>query len=297
MPGFAPGAIFRTSQAQVQAGGKGLNVARAAHALGLPVRAMALIAGDAGRYFMTLAAREPFPCQGLSLWQGETRTATLILHPPQESTVINESGPTPDAAAWDRLGETLLAEDAALIAFSGSVPGERPDGAAFGGLLDRLLAAGRRVAVDSSGDPLRAALGRPLWLLKINAAELGGALGESLSGRAALVAAARRVCAGGPEWVLVTDGARGACLVGKEGAWWATPPPIEAVNSVGAGDSALAGFCRAMLDPLSAAAAPDALRWAIAAGTVDTLSNAPGVVTLREVEQVAARVQVSDLSG
>ncbi|MGB0387592.1 MAG: PfkB family carbohydrate kinase [Ardenticatenaceae bacterium] len=60
VPGFRTEQIFRVPAAKVQAGGKGLNVARAAHSLGVPVCATALIAGPAGRYFATLAAEEAF---------------------------------------------------------------------------------------------------------------------------------------------------------------------------------------------------------------------------------------------
>jgi tagatose 6-phosphate kinase len=143
-----------------------LNVARAARALGVDVLATGLLAGAAGRYFAELATREPFPSEWIELGHGETRTATLIVHPPHDTTVINESGPAISESDWQSIGEHLLRLSAGrLVVFSGSLPGDAPDVRPFGHLLDGLLDAGRAVVVDSSGAALREALARRLWLL------------------------------------------------------------------------------------------------------------------------------------
>lgn len=90
---FKTGQIFRIPKARVQAGGKGLNVARAAHALGVSVCATAPIAGAAGAYFAAIAAapswreEDAFCSEWIALPHGETRTCTLIIHPPQDATV------------------------------------------------------------------------------------------------------------------------------------------------------------------------------------------------------------------
>lgn len=290
------GHIFRIPGARVQAGGKGLNVARAAHALGLPVWATGPIAGAAGAYFAAIAAQEGFSSEWIALPHGETRTCTLIVHPPQDATVINESGPNLIADDWHQIGDALvrLSENAQMVAFSGSVSGTQPDGDAFASLLQRLLAEGRRIALDTSRAPLKAALKLPLWLLKVNASELAVALGEGQEQHAkpisAILQAAQQVQANGPQHLVITDGARGAGLLCQSGAWWATPPQVDVISSVGAGDSTLAGFCTATL--LHDIPPHKALRYAVAAGTANTLSESPGGVELSVVEGVVKRVEL-----
>jgi 1-phosphofructokinase len=134
------------------------------------------------------------------------------------------------------------------------------------------------IAIDSSGAPLAAALkgdaaGKP-DLLKPNAeelAELAAAAGftivstadelEADPARAAQAAAA--VVESGVGAVLATLGSKGAILVTADGAWLATHPPIQAVSTVGAGDSALAGY---LLAAIQGGSAQDCLRQAVAHG-------------------------------
>jgi 1-phosphofructokinase family hexose kinase len=297
VPDFAAGRIFRTSKAVIQAGGKGLNVARAAWSLGLAVLATGPVAGAAGRYFGELAAREEFSSRWISLPSGETRTATLIVHPPQDATVINESGPELSPGDWSLTSDGVgqMAERAGITVFSGSLPGTTPDAAAFGALLERLIARGRRVAVDTSGEALKVALRRPLWLLKVNAAELGATLGEKLETEGDICDAARQVRAQGPELVLVTAGAQGGGLASESGTWWATPPRVKIASTVGAGDSTIAGFCAAFVRDPTPENLSAPLRYAIATGTADTLTEAPGVVEPRVVEHLAAQVHLEQV--
>lgn len=296
--GFKTEHIFRIPSARVQAGGKGLNVARAAHALGLPVCATGPIAGAAGAYFAALAAQEAFSSEWIALPHGETRTCTLIVHPPQDATVINESGPNLTDDDWLQIGDVLLrlAEDAQIIAFSGSVSGTQLDGDAFAALLERLLAKGCRIALDTSRTPLKAALKLPLWLLKVNASELAAALGEAFprdrTRLSAILQAAQRVQASGPQHVVITDGARGAGLVSERGRWWATPPQVDIISTVGAGDSTLAGFCAATL--LHQMPPHEALRYAVAAGTANTVGELPGGIELGVVEALVKGVRVGE---
>jgi 1-phosphofructokinase len=133
------------------------------------------------------------------------------------------------------------------------------------------------IAVDSSGQPLAAALtggaeGMP-DLLKPNAeelAELAAAAGfataaadELEADPAAAAEAASAVVRSGVGAVLATLGSKGAVLVTADGAWLATHPPVAAVSTVGAGDSALAGY---LLAHSQGAAPADCLRQAVAHG-------------------------------
>ncbi len=293
--GFTSGKIFRIPAANVQVGGKGLNVARAAHTLGLPVRATGPIAGAAGHYFAALATQEAFPSQWIQLTHGDTRTCTLIVHPPQDTTVINESGPNLTATDWQQLTNKLLkeAKSANLIAFSGSVSGVQPDGAAFAALIEQLIRHGHQIAIDTNRAPLKAILKHPLWLLKMNASELSEAIGQPLDSIAAITQAAQQVQHNGPQQLMVSAGAKGAILTTQQGTWRATPPQIDPISPVGAGDSTLAGYCTATL--MHNTLPHEALRVAVATGTADVLTEAPGVVSVKIVNEIARQVRIEQV--
>ncbi|UNX53851.1 1-phosphofructokinase family hexose kinase [Georgenia sp. TF02-10] len=162
------------------------------------------------------------------------------------------------------------------VALSGSLPPGVPVDW-YGALTRRLRAAGRRVAVDTSDAPLRAlAAGFPAAapdLLKPNAeelAQLSGGDPEALEAAAAAgdlaptVGAARRLLDQGVGAVLATLGGAGAVLVTAAGAWAATPPPITLRSTVGAGDSALAGY---LIAAVAGRDEPARLRHAVAYGS------------------------------
>ena len=106
----------------------------------------------------------------------------------------------------------------------------------------------------------------------------------------AILQTAQRVQANGPRQVVITDGARGAGLVCEHGMWWATPPQVPVISTVGAGDSTLAGFCAATL--LHNMPPHETLRVAVATGTANTLNESPGSVELAVVEELITRVKL-----
>ena len=204
-------------------------------------------------------------------------------------------------------GERVLAEVAARlrgrsqrgdwVVLSGSLPPGAPVDW-YADLTAELKAAGRRVAVDTSGAPLlatirdRAALPD---LLKPNAEELASLTGDDEAAlesdpRAAAAVAARLVEQGVGS-VLLTLGAAGAALITTDGCWLATPPPITLRSTVGAGDASLAGYLLADLRGLDA---PGRLREAVAYGAA--AAALPGSTMPREQDLDRAGVTITDLA-
>jgi 1-phosphofructokinase len=267
---LVPGGVLRAVGYTDEPGGKGVNVARAVNAAGHPTVAV-------------LPARAEDPVLAQMRLLGLTHHAVhvddlvrvnlTVTDPDGTTTKLNLPGSALTAPARTQLTEVLLKEaaDARWVVLSGSLP---PGVAAdwYAELADALHAQGSRVAVDSSGEPLRAAVshttgGRP-DLLKPNAEELAEVLGleherGAVDPRQAAQHAGRLVGQGCAA-VLVTLGADGAVLVCEEGAWYAAPPPTVPRSTVGAGDCALAGYLLADLD---GAAPPDRLRNAVAYGS------------------------------
>jgi 1-phosphofructokinase len=279
------GEVQRATSVSQESGGKGVNVSRALVASGLETVAVLpggdsdpVLAGlrDSGVPFAALAIHEPL------------RTNVALTEPDGVTTKINEPGPVLSEDQQEALIGLLLerSRGASWVVLAGSLPPGVP--ADFYATVTRRLRsnndgngahqAAPRIAVDSSGAPLAAALsgdaaGMP-DLLKPNAeelAELAAAAGFATASTAdeleadpeAAAAAAAAVVRSGVGAVLATLGSKGAVLVTSDGAWLATHPPVRAVSTVGAGDSSLAGY---LLASSQGAAPADCLRQAVAHG-------------------------------
>ncbi|UXA18249.1 1-phosphofructokinase [Mycobacterium sp. SMC-4] len=296
------GAVHRVTSVTSQAGGKGVNVARALTLAGLD--AVAVL--PAGPNDPLLSALHTAAVTARAVPTSEpARTNLTITEPDGTTTKINEPGATLDAGTVTALTDAVLeaARDADWVVMSGSLPPGMPD--SWYADVVALMAEQRcRVAVDTSDAPLAALVaaldrGAP-DLIKPNAEELAGVLGESpqaLEDAVAqgdpepVVVAARRLTDRGIGAVLATLGAAGAVLVDATGAWMATPPPIVPRSTVGAGDSSLAGYVRA---EVGAATPPQRLRMAVAYGSA--AAALPGTTLPGPTELDLDAVVVSPIS-
>ncbi|HSS59700.1 MAG TPA: PfkB family carbohydrate kinase [Solirubrobacteraceae bacterium] len=256
-----PGEIHRPERVVAVAGGKALNAARAAHALGADVHAVALLGGHTGRWVAAALEAEGVRCDGVP-GPGETRIC-LSVSDGGALTEFYEPGPELDEAHWSALEETFarVAADATWAGVSGSLPPGAPvDGPAR--LLRVARAAGARVALDISGEALRLALAEAPDFVKVNAdeaAELGIADPAEL----------RRMTRDGA--AAITHGADGMELATPDGDTLRATPPRLGAYPVGSGDAALGGFLAA-LD--SGAAWPEALARAAEAAAAN--AQVPG---------------------
>lgn len=270
LPGpLSRGEVQRALTTSSDPGGKGVNVARVVTAAGEP--AVAVLPGHHDDPLL-LALRDvqithrPVPVRG------RVRVNLTLTEPDGTTTKVNEPGPALDADVRDALADVLVREAAGArwVALSGSLPPGVPV-AWYAELTQRLRATGAKVALDTSGGPLLAALAEGTVslpdLVKPNGeelAELTGQPGVDLERDLdAAVEAAAGLLARGIGAVLATLGAAGALLVTREGSWSGTPPKIRARSSVGAGDSALAGY---LLADLAGGGPEDRLRSAVAHG-------------------------------
>ena len=269
------GSVHRVTSVTTEAGGKGVNVARALTSA--RVEAVALLPASAADPLITAlhSASVPFRCVPT---ETPVRTNTAVTESDGTTTKLNEPGAVLDASAVDALTRSVVvaAESASWVVLSGSLPPGVPDGW-YADIVARLATFGCRVAVDTSEGPLTALvqsfdLAAP-DLIKPNAEELAGVLGLSpLALEAAVaqgdpepvIAAAGQLIDRGVRAVLATLGSAGAVLVDDNGGWFATPPPITPRSTVGAGDAALAGYLRA---EVGGATPPERLRMAVAYGS------------------------------
>lgn len=269
------GEVQRAEQVTVEPGGKGINVARVVHSAGHPVRAV--LPADANDPILRGLDALDLPYRTVRLG-APVRTNIALTELDGTTTKVNESGPELTAGTVEALAQLLVLESerADWVVLSGSLPPGVPVDW-YAQLVRALRPWGCRIAVDTSDAPLQALAAAfdsaAPDLIKPNASELAqltGADPEVLEASAAAgdpsasVEAARAVVRAGVGAVLVTLGAAGAVLVTESGAWWGSPPPISVRSTVGAGDSAVAGYILAQTRGL---ASPDQLRQAIAHGS------------------------------
>jgi 1-phosphofructokinase len=276
------GGVFAASSVTDQPGGKGVNVARVLALAGTASTAV-LPADDADPLVAGLQAAGVRP---LAVPVGRpARVNITVTEPDGTTTKINDPGhPLTDDQRM-ALQEGLLAASEAgdWVVLAGSLPPGVP-AEWYAALTTTLKAAGRRVAVDTSGAALVAAVhqsaARP-DLLKPNAEELASLTGGDGSLLEAdprsAEQAARTLVADGVGAVLLTLGAAGAVLVTADGSWSATPPQVEVKSTVGAGDSSLAGY---LLAEQRGASAPQRLAEAVAYGAA--AASLPGSTMPKE---------------
>ncbi|WP_020657405.1 1-phosphofructokinase [Amycolatopsis benzoatilytica] len=255
------GEVLRASRVRLDPGGKGVNVSRALAAAGSPTVALLPAGGPVGERLADLLAPEGVPVVAVPI-AGTTRSNITLVEADGTTTKINEPGPEISPAELAVLEQRTveLAGRAEWLVCCGSLPAGVPDD--FYARLGKLAHdAGAKVAVDSSGAPLAAALAAGPDLIKPNLDELAELAGRALPLLGDVVEVCEDLVADGVGAVLVSLGARGAVLVGRTETRHALGPLVAVRSTVGAGDAALAGFLHA------GGTGPRALRAAVAYGT------------------------------
>lgn len=289
--GLHLGGVHRTAEVIVAAGGKGLNVARAARALGQAALVCGPLGGHTGEHVAHLAAEEGLLCRWTSHGSGETRTCVLVVDPEAgDATALNEVGPALGQRSWLNFADDVLDASASmdLCLVSGSLPPGVPP-AALGALVGELDSLGRRVMVDTSGPALAAAVEARIWGVKVNGPEAAALLGCPIADVEQAIVAVDKLRARGLALAAVSLGALGCVAADVSGRWWACPPAVSVVSSVGSGDALMAGLATGLLRGLPL---PEALRLGVACGAADVLTAGPGQIDLREVERLASEVAV-----
>jgi len=251
VPGFRAGEVNRAEREERSPGGKGINVAAFLAAYGIPTLATGFL-GRANAGLFEVFLDEAGIRRRFVPVAGETRTGIKIVDGSGGTTDINFPGFALGAEELRAL-EVAVAETAGpgrWVILAGSLPPGAPADT-YRRLAELAAAAGARVALDTSGTALAEALRAAPALVKPNRAELEELTGRSLEGREALAAAARELAGRGIETVVVSLGEDGALFVRGDEAVFATPPPVEVVSTVGAGDAMVAGAVAGSLRGLS----------------------------------------------
>jgi 1-phosphofructokinase len=249
IPHFTTGAVNRAEHVTERPGGKGVNVAAALAAYGVRVAATGFLGRDNAAVFETFFTQAGIADHFVRL-TGRTRTGIKIVDPSnRETTDINFRGLTPsdsDIAALMRKVKELAAAGVDWFVLAGSLPpGVLPT--IYRDLIMIVRNHGCRVALDTSGDPLRLAIDAAPDLIKPNIHELAALLDQPQHDKIDISAAARWLVARGVGLVAISMGADGACLANATGVVHVRPPSIAVSSTVGAGDAMVAGLVAAQL--------------------------------------------------
>jgi 1-phosphofructokinase len=260
VPSLDRGEVVRATGERVDPGGKGVNVSRAVAAAGRRTVAVLPLGGAPGALVADLLDAQGIEVAPVPI-AGATRSNIALAEADGVLTKINAPGPELTAAEQELLLDTVRRQsrDADWIACCGSLPrGLAPSW--YAELVARAHTAGVRIALDTSGPALLAALRERPDVVKPNAEELAEAVGRPLATVGDAVKAAGELRERGATAVLASLGADGQLLVDADGAWFGTAR-VDAVRSnVGAGDSSLAGFL------IAGGRGPEALASAVAHG-------------------------------
>lgn len=233
--------INRSEWETLTYGGKGINVSAILARLSVPTKATGFTAGLMGEKLKSLLTAEGIACDFVDLPAGETRINVKIRA--QHEIDINAVGPEVTAYDVERLLQkldTLTADDTLVLA--GSIPSSLPQDL-YRQILDRIDGRGVQVVVDAEGELLRNTLPYRPFLIKPNHHELGALFGKDLHTTDEIADCARQLQAMGARNVLVSRAEHGAVLVDETGACH-TVGAVKGTlrNSVGCGDSMVAGF-------------------------------------------------------
>lgn len=293
LPRLQPGQVNRSETMHAHAAGKGVNVAQVLADLGHQLTVSGFLGEDNQQAFEQLFARRGFVDAFIRV-PGETRSNLKLAESDGRITDINGPGPMVSEAAQqallERLEQIAPGHDAVVVA------GSLPQGVSAQWLLAlivRLKALGLRVALDTSGEALRAALEAGPWLIKPNTEELADALGIEATSVTAQAEAASRLHARGIEHVVISDGAEGVNWFSVGSAMHATPPKVTVASTVGAGDSLLAGILHGLL---SADTPEQTLRTATAIAALAVTQIGFGIADAAQLAQLEQGVRVRPLT-
>ena len=277
------GTINRTNYEQLLPGGKGINVSIVLGNLGHPSRALGFSAGVTGVALEKLLADAGVDADLVHVKEGFTRINAKVKA--VEETELNGQGPRIAPEDVDALFSKLdvLGQDDTLV-ISGSVPNTLPSDM-YEQVMERLAGHGVRIVVDAERDLLTRVLPYRPFLVKPNNHELGDIFGVTLKTRDEVVPYARCMQEMGAQNVLVSMAGEGGVLVAADGQVYQSPAAKgTVVNSVGAGDSCVAGFLAGLMETGSY---QTAFRMGLAAGSASAFSD--HLATRPEVEDLMSR--------
>ena len=291
--GFRTGEVNRVKECTYVPGGKGLNVSKPASIYGAEVVATGFAGGHAGAYIED--ALKPFGIRSafyhvdaesrscINIWDEVNQVQTEFLEP--GFTLTEE-----DFAGFEAKFRQLV-QEAKVVAMSGSVP-KGLDGTAYQRLVKIVKDAGIPVILDTSGKLLEMGIEAIPTMIKPNIDEIRMLTGKRCDDISEIIEAARAIHERGVKIVAVSLGADGSLAVGDDGIFRARGPKIDAVNTVGCGDSMIAGFALGLSKGLPL---EETLRLASAISAAAAMREETGFFVMEDMEKLLPQIEITRL--
>ena len=286
-----PGGLNRIRDMRQDMGGKGLNVATAAHRLGLEVQCLGCMGENGADRLTAMMEREGIR-HGFLRVPGDVRTNTKIVSGDgQGVTELNEPGALMDDASLKAFlamaKERVHPGDVAVL--TGSLPPGCPEGT-YRELMRQM--SGVRCLLDAEGRELALGVEAHPFLIKPNLAELQSTLGLELRTLRAIRDAALIFLHKGVENGVVSMGSMGAMCVWEGHTLYAPALRVEARSTVGAGDAMVAGILKGLSEGQDMA---HAFRYGMAAGAASVMTEGTQLLRPEDFESLISQVKVQEV--
>lgn len=238
---FTPGRVNRTEKEIMFPGGKGINVSIVLHNMGVASSALGFVAGFTGEEIKK-RVKEFDVCEDFIVVEDGLSRINVKLRSNEESE-INGKGPNIKEKDVNALISQLdELKDGDVLVLAGSIPDMMPE-TMYRDIMARLQEKNVMVVVDATKDLLVNVLEYHPFLIKPNNHELGEIFGVELTSKEEVIQYAKKLQEKGARNVLVSMAGDGAVMVAEDGTTYESEAPNgKVVNSVGAGDSMVAGF-------------------------------------------------------
>lgn len=247
VPKFTCGIVNRTTEEKLFPGGKGINVSMVLKNLGYESTALGYFAGFTGEKLKSLLEEKGIKTRFLPVQNGMTRINVKIRS--EEESEINGQGPAIQKEDIEELYKKLdELSDGDILVMAGSIPDVMPS-TMYMDIMKHLEGKQLKIVVDATKDLLVNVLQYHPFLIKPNNHELGEIFGTVINEKPDVVEYAKKLQQKGARNVLVSMAGEGAVLVAEDGTVYQSEAPKgKVINSVGAGDSMVAGFLAGFLE-------------------------------------------------
>ncbi|SEK86277.1 1-phosphofructokinase [Paenibacillus sp. cl141a] len=261
------GGLNRMTRDMKFPGGKGINVSRVLNQLGADNTAIGFLGGFTGRYIEEMLGKEGIRTDFVNI-ADDTRINVKLKHGGE--TEINGLGPDiREDETKELLHKLSQLEAGDIVVLSGSVPPSLGSDF-YGRLIEACRKGGAEFVMDTTGEALMKALANKPLLVKPNHHELAELFGVVIDSRERLVEYGRKLLEKGAQHVLISMAGEGALFITADQVYHAHVPPGTVRNSVGAGDSMIAGF----VGTLAKGQGPiEAFRTGVASGSATAFSD------------------------
>ncbi|KMM60519.1 phosphofructokinase [Bacillus glycinifermentans] len=281
---FSLGGLNRSAYDSKYPGGKGINVSRVLNRHHVPSKVLGFVGGFTGGYIKSFLEEEKLETAFHEV-NGDTRINVKLKT--GDETEINGQGPSitdEDFAAF--LDQFSDMQEGDIVVLAGSIPASLPQDT-YEKIAAKCKEKNVRVVVDISGEALLKAPEMNPLLMKPNHHELGEMFGTTIHTAEEAVPYGKKLIEQGAENAIVSMAGEGALLFTKDRVYHATVPKGKLVNSVGAGDSVVAGFLAGIEKRLGI---EEAFRLGVASGSATAFSEELGTEEL--VHKLLPEVQV-----